>query len=86
VEIKVVQDARKQPIKPAGLKKLFAGRSRLLVARGRKLVDVQLGELGRAELEKLVIGRSGSLRAPTFLRGEDVMVGFHEDGYAVFAG
>ena len=56
----------------------------MLVARGRKLVDVQFEDIDRHELERLVIGPSGNLRAPTLLRGKKVMVGYHEDGYSEF--
>jgi arsenate reductase-like glutaredoxin family protein len=84
VVIKSSQDARKEPIKPAGLKELFRGQTRLLVAKGKKLVDLKLGDIDKAELERLVIGPSGNLRAPTFLRGKKAMVGYHEEGYAAF--
>jgi hypothetical protein len=65
---------------------LLAGKSRLLVAKGRKLLDLKLAELQPAELERLVIGPSGKLRAPTLLRGRKVMVGYHADGMAEFLG
>ncbi len=58
---------------------MFESRTRLLVAKGRKLKD-----LDRAELERLVIGSSGKLRAPTLIRGKRVMVGHDEDGYTAF--
>lgn len=66
---------------PKDLPTLFRGKSRLLVAKGRKLVDVRLEDVGKAELQKLVIGPSGNLRAPTLFKGKTVMVGYHEDAY-----
>ena len=51
--IKSSQDARKEPIHPAGLKELFHGQTRLLVAKGKKLVDVKLGDIDKAELARL---------------------------------
>lgn len=84
--IKTTQDARKAPIGPSGLAKLFKGKSRLLVAKGKKLHDVKFADVNRAELERLVIGPSGNLRAPALVRGKTVMIGYHEDGYATFLG
>ena len=55
-----------------------------LVARLFERMDVPMdavvGQL-KAELQKLVIGPSGKLRAPTLFKGKTVMVGFHEEGY-----
>lgn len=58
----------------------------MLVAKGKKLHDLKFKDLDRAELESLVIGPSGKLRAPTLIRGSRVMVGYHEDGYGEFLG
>ncbi len=76
-----VQDAKKEPVEPDGLDELFAEKSRLVVAKGKKLVDVKFADLETEELEKLVIGPSGKLRAPTLIRGKTVVVGYHEEGY-----
>jgi len=81
VEFKVRRDARKEPAGPKDLAALFDKKSRLLVAKGKKLVDAKLADLSKAELEKLVIGPSGKLRAPTLFKGKTVMVGFHEEAY-----
>jgi len=80
-EFKKVQDARKESMGPKDLATLFRGKSRLMVAKGKKLVDVKFEDLGRTELQKLVIGPSGKLRAPTLFKGKTVMVGYHEGGY-----
>lgn len=77
-----LQDAKKEPIEPDGLEDLFAKKTRLVVAKGKKLVDVKFKDLEDEELEKLVIGPSGKLRAPTLIKGKTVVVGFHEEGYA----
>ena len=71
---------------PSHLAGLFKGKSRLLVAKGKKLVDSKFADLTKAELQRLVIGPSGKLRAPTLIRGKTVMVGYHEDGYETFLG
>ena len=54
------------------------------MAKGKKLHDLKLKDVDQAELERLVIGPSGKLRAPTLIRGRRVMVGYHEEGYAAF--
>lgn len=81
MEFKVRRDARKDPAGPSDVSELFDGKNRLLVAKGKKLVDHKLADLSKAELQKLVIGPSGKLRAPTLFKGKTVMVGFHEEGY-----
>lgn len=57
---------------------------RLWVARGRRLLEHAVGpdEPGDEELSKLVLGRSGTLRAPTIRVGDTVVVGFSADAYA----
>jgi hypothetical protein len=81
-----VQDARKEPIGPDDLDRFFKGRTRLLVAKGSKLVDVRLAGLDVEERARLVIGPSGRLRAPTLVRGKTVLVGFHPEGLAELLG
>ena len=54
------------------------------MAKGKKLHDLKFQDVDPAELEQLVIGPSGKLRAPTLIRGKRVMVGYHEDGYEAF--
>jgi len=81
VQFKKVRDARKESVGPKDLATLFRGKSRLMVAKGKKLVDVNLEDIGKNELQKLVIGPSGNLRAPTLFKGRTVMVGYHEDAY-----
>ena len=65
---------------------MFKDKTRLLVAKGKKLHDVKFKDLETEELHKLVIGPSGNLRAPTLIKGKKVMVGFHEEGYDAFLG
>lgn len=71
---------------PEDLDELFAGKSRLLVAKGKKLHDLRFKDLDEETLHKMVIGPSGRLRAPTLIRGKTVMVGYHEEGYDTFLG
>lgn len=74
-------DARKQPVGPEDLPKWFRGRKRLVVAKGKKWREHDLRKLSREEREKLVLGPSGKLRAPTLVVGDQLVVGFHPEVY-----
>lgn len=58
--------------------------STLRVARGKKIVDVDLkkNRPDDDELTKLMLGPTGNLRAPTLKIGKTVLVGFSADVYA----
>ena len=55
----------------------------LIAAKGKKVtkVDLKKDDPSDEELEKLVVGPSGNLRAPTLKRGRTLVVGFNEDAY-----
>lgn len=58
--------------------------STLRVARGKKIVDVDLkkNRPDDDELTKLMLGPTGNLRAPALKIGKTVLVGFNADVYA----
>ena len=74
-------DARKQPVGPEDLTRWFRGRRRLVVAKGRKWQEYDLRKVSKEEREKLVLGPSGRLRAPTLVVGDELIVGFHPEVY-----
>ena len=51
------------------------------VARGKKVLffDMKKDPPSDDELLKVIMGRSGNLRAPTIVSGDRVMVGFNAD-------
>lgn len=52
------------------------------VAKGKKIVSFEMADKpSDDELLKLMLGRSGTLRAPTLRRGTTVLVGFNADLY-----
>lgn len=52
------------------------------VAKGKKIVSFDMAdEPSDEELLKVMLGRSGTLRAPTVRRGDIVLVGFNADLY-----
>jgi hypothetical protein len=69
-----------------GLKILQEG-SKILVAKGKKILEFRLSSgklLGEPSLEglrKAAIGPSGRLRAPTLRLGKTFLVGFNEELY-----
>lgn len=78
--VKETVDAKKRRFGPRDLDEVLAGSTRLLAARGKKVLEFDLRELeDRAALEKAIIGPSGNLRAPTAKLGKKVLVGFNAD-------
>jgi arsenate reductase-like glutaredoxin family protein len=62
---------------------LIAAASHLWVAKGKKVVKLDLKKDKPAEEEvlKLVLGPTGNLRAPTLVVGKKLIVGFNEEMY-----
>jgi arsenate reductase-like glutaredoxin family protein len=62
---------------------LISKSSKLVSAKGKKVVEVQLKktDLSEEEILKLALGPTGNLRAPTILVGKTMVVGFNEDMY-----
>jgi hypothetical protein len=54
----------------------------VLVAKGKKLLRFELSEnVTDDELAAVILGRSGTLRAPAISIGRTFVVGYHADGY-----
>ena len=54
----------------------------VLVSRGKKLVRITQGDdTSDDTLAGLILGRSGTLRAPAIQAGSTLLVGFHAEGY-----
>ena len=56
---------------------------KLYVAKGKSFtcIDLTKDTPDNATLEKLLLGPTGNLRAPTMRKGKTLLVGFHEDMY-----
>lgn len=56
----------------------------VVVARGQKVVRFSTAKdmPSDDELVKLILGRSGTLRAPSLRRGKTLLVGFNQAAYA----
>jgi arsenate reductase-like glutaredoxin family protein len=76
-------DARKQRKTPDEAVQLARSVKHLYVAKGKKVVHLDMGaeSPSDAELKKLLVGPSGNLRAPTALAGDRMFVGFHPEEF-----
>ena len=86
--IKTEVDAKKEPHGPDDALEILGKSSRLVAAKGKKILDYDLKKdrPEDEELLKAVIGPSGNLRAPTLIVGKTVLVGFNEDAYGEIFG
>ncbi len=77
-------NASKEKIGPDAAVELVRQHARLVAAKGKKVVELDLKKDAPADedIVKLVIGPSGNLRAPTWTRGKTIVVGFNEEAYA----
>ncbi len=78
ISVRDTVNARKESIEPDAAFSMLQQIDQLHVVRGSKVYDFTLSNLPaqRAELEPFIIGRSGSLRAPTVRVGRTMIVGF----------
>ena len=74
-------DARKEAMDAAAVWDLMGSAERIIVAKGRRIETFVPTEDIRESILKAVIGRSGSLRAPTVQSGDVFLVGFNETLY-----
>jgi|GEM_PF-82428 len=79
-----IVNARKESIEPVAAFAMLAQVDQLHVVRGAKVYDFEITdvEAQRQKLEPFIIGRSGSLRAPTIRVGRTLIVGFEPQLYA----
>ena len=77
-------DAKKATITGDAALRVLEGVRDLYVAKGKKVVHVDLDSARppRAELLALLLGPTGNLRAPTIRKGRTLIVGFDEATYA----
>ena len=76
-------DAKKQTIKGEKALAVLANVDQLYVAKGKRVVHVDLRKARppKAELLELLLGPTGNLRAPTLRKGNTLLVGFDETTY-----
>ena len=69
-------DARKVSIDAKAALRLLRDADRIMVTKGKNVVGLDPRTTPDAEMESLVIGRTGNLRAPTVRVGRTYAVGF----------
>ena len=74
-------DARKEKMDAAAVWNLMGSAERIVVAKGQRVETFVPTEDARESILKVVMGRSGSLRAPTVRSGETFLVGFNNALY-----
>ena len=62
-------------------KKLLKGASKLLVAKGKKITEFDIGKRISADTVNAMLGPTGNLRAPTAIVDGTVVVGFNDEAY-----
>ena len=66
----------------ADARELAGAASRIIVARGRKVVEFEPGGAPDDAVVDAMVGATGNLRAPLLRVGKTLLVGFHADSYA----
>jgi hypothetical protein len=76
-------DAKKERFGREEALKLARRASRLVVARGKRVVRVDMTKAPPSddELAALLLGPSGNLRAPALRRGTTLFIGFDPEAY-----
>ncbi|HMO15039.1 MAG TPA: ArsC family (seleno)protein [Pirellulaceae bacterium] len=81
ISTKAIIDARKDPLQPSDALKLARSCHTLFVTKGTKVLefDLKKEKLDDEELQRLLIGPSGKLRAPAIRVKKTLIVGFHPE-------
>ena len=76
-------DAKKRKLTLKDALSLLEGADELYAARGKKVerVDLRAGKPDKTTVERLMLGPTGNLRAPTLRVGRTLVVGFDEETY-----
>lgn len=88
IETAVIDDARKNILKEKDVRDIFKSVSHLFAARGKKTVhlDLKREKPDKELMDKLILGRTGNLRAPAIHFGKKLAIGFSEDIYKKILG
>ena len=81
MQVDEVADAAKDRRGRAAALALAKTVKKLVVAKGKNLVTVDVDDLDDDTLAGYLLGPTGNLRAPTLRQGNTLYVGFNEDVY-----
>jgi len=79
-------EARKQKIDADAAWSLLVKAESITVSRGKKIFTLDPKTTDKADILALIMGPSGSLKAPTLRTGNRFMVGWNPDMYAQWLG
>ncbi len=74
-------DARKEKLEAAAVWDLMGSAKQIIVAKGQRVETFVPTEATQESILKVVLGRSGSLRAPTIQSGDVFFVGYNTTLY-----
>ena len=75
VDVRSERSSRKEPFTDRDVRALLARVRRVIVAKGKKTIELEAGKARPADLK----GPTGNYRAPMVLRGKSLLVGFHRE-------
>jgi hypothetical protein len=81
VAVRETVNAGKERFDGAALPGLFKGATKIVVARGKKVLTFDPRKDEFEDIAKVALGPSGNLRAPSLRLGKTWIVGFHEEAY-----
>lgn len=79
IKIDETVDARKEKIDQLGAASVFGDSAVILVAKGNKILEYSNEQVNSADFLGEIIGRSGTLRAPTLKFGKKATVGYNDE-------
>lgn len=76
-------DARKETLSKKDALRIARESQEILAAKGSKVVHLKLRgtEVADMDIEAVVVGPTGNLRAPAFKVGKTLVIGFNEGAY-----
>jgi len=81
IKTKKIVDARKETIKEKTAWKLINSFDKIIVSKGKKIVEFKLSPDNRDEIMKASLGRTGNLRAPAVQIDAVLYIGFNDNIY-----
>tara|TARA_B110000014_G_C20104284_1_gene580369 strand:+ start:826 stop:1020 length:195 start_codon:yes stop_codon:yes gene_type:complete len=58
-------------------------------SRGKKVTHLKIEKINKqkSDIEKIILGPTGNLRAPSIIKGKTLIIGFNEETYnSIFIG
>lgn len=80
-ELKEREDARKNQIGADAAWERISRYKKVLIGKGKKIVEYNPETADKKEVLKAALGRSGNLRAPAIDLGDRLIIGFNEELY-----